>query len=109
MGRIAPPGRPKTSVTPRSSRVRTTDCEPVSFSGDALLGVADGNTLLGVASVDMPVISPYVQMVVDGAGGASAGDGSFSCGAHELGELRENATGIARRKRRPAVTAGGQL
>src|SRR3954465_3571263 len=108
MGRMAPPGSPKTSVTPRSSRVRTTDWEPVRFSGDALPGAADGNTLLGVASVDMRVISP-LHRKSGWCRRRSARDRAFGCGAHELGELRENATGIARRKRRPAFTAGGQL
>jgi hypothetical protein len=39
----------------------------------------------------------------------SAGGRALRGGAHELGVLGQNATGIARGKRGPAVTAGVQL
>ena len=53
-----------------------------------------------------------VPVLMDGVCGRaqhSARRGAFCGGTHELGVLREDATGIARGKRSPALTAGSQL
>src|SRR5690554_5601431 len=107
---IAPPGKPKTSLTPRCSRERRIAPEPVSTSGTlrALLGV-------GGASADITeFLASCTRMVVRDCESARSGgrlprDRTLRGGVDELGVLCENATGIARGKWSPAFTAGCQL
>ena len=89
--------------------MRTTDWEPVSDLGRRLAGRR------GVATrywglVPRTCVGESLTYETDDAMRRKLPrDRALRGGVHELGVLRENATGIARGKRRPAFTAGGQL
>src|SRR6188768_3461748 len=103
---IAPPGRPKTSLIPRCSRDRRIAPDPVSSSGSLPLGARAFAVGTGIDSVDIEW-GP-LRMVRRETAGLSR-DCALRSGVHKLGILRENATGIARRKRSPVLAASFQL
>src|SRR4051794_31719343 len=98
---IAPPGMPKTSVTPSFSSVARIAPDPVSMSGAPVperAGLAAGGAVV--------IVVPCVRRTVNEE---LPRDRALRSGVHELGVLRENATGIARWKRHPAGTPVLQL
>src|SRR5687767_6557249 len=94
---MAPPGSPKTSVTPSFSSEARIAPEPVIRFGSR--GGAAG------------AASAVIESPCDGCLEAPKlpGDRTLGGRVHELGVLRENATGIARRQGSPAGTAALQL
>ena len=66
VGRIAPPGMPKTTSTPASSSERTIDCAPVTCSGPIALVVATGTRGL---------LTELVTLVVGACVGVRGGAG----------------------------------
>src|SRR4051812_18765519 len=105
---MAPPGSPKTSVTPSSSRDLTTASAPVSTGEGAEAVRAGGRgTAVTESAVMMGafVSDETERMSVAG----SPRGGALGSGADETGVLGKDATGIARRKGLPAFTAGAQL
>src|SRR6478752_4123258 len=101
---MAPPGSPKTSVTPRSSSERTTASAPV-ITG--VVAVRAGGRGMAAVSADMKGSSDSCRRDVGRQ--YSTGRRALRSGAHETGVLGKDATGIARRKRLPARAAGAQL
>src|SRR6478609_9476637 len=98
---------------PRSSSERTTASAPV-ISG-ALEERAGGRGTAGAESAVMTLLLVICGCRMPAATRAepiesvSAGRRAFGGGPHETGVLGKNATGIARGKRLPAGTAGGEL
>src|SRR5690349_900773 len=103
---MAPPGRPKTSVTPSISRDLTTASAPVSTGEGAEAVRAGGRGTAVTESADM--MGPSCRRRGCRKPGSPRGR-ALGGGAHQTGVLGKDATGIARGKRLPARAAGVKL